>query len=221
MGIFGACYKFAVLMNLGIQAFRYAAEPFFFSNASNKNSPALFAKINHYFVVTCCIVLLSISINLDILQFLIGTDFRAGISIVPILLVAYLFLGVYYNFSVWFKLTDKTYFGTIITVGGAIITVAGNYFLIPLMGYTGSSWAALLCYSFMATSCYFFGQRYFPVPYQILKGLAYIAFTVALVYVVQAVSIPNQWLATSFHTITIISFVGIIYLIERKGLAGD
>jgi O-antigen/teichoic acid export membrane protein len=218
MGIFGACYKFAVLMNLGIQAFRYAAEPFFFSNASDKNSPALFAKINHYFVITCCIVLLGISINLDILQFLIGTDFRSGISIVPILLLAYLFLGVYYNFSVWFKLTDKTYFGTIITAGGALITVAGNYFLIPIAGYTGSSWAALLCYSFMAVACYFFGQKYFPVPYQIAQGLGYVIATVVLVYVVQAIAIPNQWLATSFHTIVSMVFVGVVYLIERKSL---
>lgn len=216
MGIFGACYKFAVLMNLGIQAFRYAAEPFFFSNASDKNSPHLFAKINHYFVITCCLVLLGISINLDILQFLIGTDFRTGISIVPILLLAYLFLGVYYNFSVWFKLTDKTYFGTIITVGGALITVAGNYFLIPLAGYTGSSWAALLCYSFMAAACYFFGQKCFPVPYQIAQGLGYIIATFVLVYMVQAVTISNQWLATSFHATVIVFFVGVVYLVERK-----
>ncbi len=218
MGIFGACYKFAVLMNLGIQAFRYAAEPFFFSNAKDKNSPKLFAKVNHYFVIACCIVLLGISINLDIFQLFIGKDFRAGISIVPILLLAYLFLGVYYNFSVWFKLTDKTSFGTIITIGGAIITVAGNYFLIPIAGYTGSSWAALLCYSFMAVSCYFFGQKYFPVPYQIMQGLGYIVFTVAVVYAVQAVSVSNQWLAIAFHTLVLIGFVSIIYFMERKGL---
>ena len=218
VGIFGACYKFAVLMNLGIQAFRYAAEPFFFSHASNKNSPALFAKINHYFIITCCIFLLGISINLDILQFLIGKDFRDGIAIVPILLLAYLFLGIYYNFSVWFKLTDKTYYGTIITIGGAFITVAGNYFLIPYFGYTGSSWAALLCYAFMAFTCYLFGQKYFPVPYQILKGAGYIIFTVAMVYGVQSVVITNQWLATVFHMVVIVFFIGGIYVLERKGL---
>jgi O-antigen/teichoic acid export membrane protein len=218
MGIFGACYKFAVLMNLGIQAFRYAAEPFFFSNASDKNSPTLFAKVNHYFIITCCVVLLGISINLDVLQFLIGTDFRSGISIVPILLLAYLFLGVYYNFSVWFKLTDKTYFGTIITVGGALITVAGNYFLIPLAGYTGSSWAALLCYGLMAVACYLFGQKYFPVPYRIIQGLGYIAVTVVLVYLVQGIFISNQWLAIAFHAFVVIGFVGVVYSIERKSL---
>jgi O-antigen/teichoic acid export membrane protein len=218
MGIFGACYKFAVLMNLGIQAFRYAAEPFFFSQATDKSSPVLFAKINHYFVITCCVVLLGISINLDVFQFFIGKDFRAGISIVPILLLAYLCLGVYYNFSVWFKLTDKTYFGTIITVGGAIVTVAGNYFLIPILGYMGCAWAALLCYGFMAVSCYFFGQKYFPIPYLISKGLAYVMGTTVLVYLVQAVTISNQWLATAFHVAVLVGFISLVYSIERKGL---
>ncbi|HET9054057.1 MAG TPA: oligosaccharide flippase family protein, partial [Cyclobacteriaceae bacterium] len=106
VGVFGACYKFAVFMNLGIQAFRYAAEPFFFSNAANKNSPQLFARVNHYFIITCCAVLLAISINLDVLKFFIGEEFWVGLPVVPVLLLAYLFLGVYYNFSVWFKLTD-------------------------------------------------------------------------------------------------------------------
>jgi O-antigen/teichoic acid export membrane protein len=218
MGIFGACYKFAVLMNLGIQAFRYAAEPFFFSQAADKNSPTLFAKINHYFVITCCVVLLGISINLDVFQFFIGKDFRAGISIVPILLLAYLFLGVYYNFSVWFKLTDKTYFGTIITIAGTVVTVAGNYFLIPILGYMGCAWAALLCYGFMAVSCYFFGQKYFPIPYLISKGIAYVMGTTALVYLVQAVTISNQWLATALHVAVLVGFISAVYFIERRGL---
>jgi O-antigen/teichoic acid export membrane protein len=218
MGIFGACYKFAVLMNLGIQAFRYAAEPFFFSNAADKNSPTLFAKVNHYFVITCCVVLLGISINLDILQFLIGTDFRSGISIVPILLLAYLFLGVYYNFSVWFKLTDKTYFGTLITVAGTLITVAGNYFLIPLLGYMGSAWAALMCYALMAMACYFFGQKYFPVPYKIWNSLAYIFCTMILIYLIKFINITNQWICYGVHAIVIVAFITVIYFIERKGL---
>src|SRR5690606_5351578 len=114
VGVFGACYKFAVFMNLGIQAFRYAAEPFFFSHAANKNSPQLFARVNHYFIITCCAVLLAISINLDILKYFIGEQYRIGLPVVPVLLLAYLFLGVYYNVSVWFKLTDKTQYGTFI-----------------------------------------------------------------------------------------------------------
>jgi O-antigen/teichoic acid export membrane protein len=218
LGVFGACYKFAVLMNLGIQAFRYAAEPFFFSNAVDKNSPQLFAKINHFFVITCCIVLLGISINLDILKYLIGEDFWIGLSIVPILLVAYLFLGVYYNFSVWFKLTDKTYYGTWITVGGAVITIAANYFLIPIMGYMGSAWAAVACYFSMTVACYATGQKFYPIPYTIIQSLIYLMVTLLLIYVVNLAEIPQPIAATAFHTLVVITFCVIIYLLERKNL---
>ena len=218
LGIFGACYKYAVLMNLGIQAFRFAAEPFFFSHAADKNSPALFAKVNHYFLITCCIFLLAVSINLDILKYFIGQDFREGLSIVPILLLAYLFLGVYYNFSVWFKLNDKTYYGTWITLGGAFITIAANYILIPHLGFTGSAWAALLCYFSMTVACFITGQKYYPIPYKITQGLVYIILTVILVYVVNLMNVSDQIMATLFHSLVILIFVGIIYLLERKNL---
>lgn len=216
VGVFGACYKLAVFMNLGIQAFRYAAEPFFFSNAADKTSPALFARINHYFVITCCAVLLGISINLDILQYLMDADFRRGLNIVPVLLLAYLFLGVYYNFSVWFKVTDKTHYGTIITVIGAIITIAGNYFLIPLFGFMGSSWAAVLCYFFMAVMCYVIGQKFHPIPYAIGKGLAYIIGTMVIVELVNYVTISNLWLSISFHAGVMLVFVTVVYFLERR-----
>jgi O-antigen/teichoic acid export membrane protein len=217
-GIFGACYKFAVFMNLGIQAFRYAAEPFFFSNAADKNSPALFAKVNHYFVVACCVVLLGISINMGVFKFMIGEEFWAGISIVPILLLAYLFLGIYYNMSVWFKLTDKTYYGTLITLLGALITVVGNFILIPIAGYMGSSVAALLCYFTMAVACYLVGQRYYPIPYSIIKDLAYIIITYSIILIVTNISFVSLWANVGFHSMVIILFCGGVFLIERKSL---
>lgn len=219
LGIFGACYKYAVLMNLGIQAFRFAAEPFFFSTASDKNSPQLFAKVNHYFIITCCFFLLAVSINLDVLKYFIGSEFREGLSIVPILLLAYLFLGVYYNVSAWFKLTDKTYYGTWITVGGAFITIVANYFLIPVLGYTGSAWAALLCYFSMTIACFIAGQKFYPIPYKVTRGVGYIVATLILVYFVNSISIANQLLATSFHVIVLLATMSFVYLIERKNLS--
>lgn len=218
LGIFGACYKYAVLMNLGIQAFRFAAEPFFFSNAADERSPTLFSKINHYFLITCCIFLLAVSINLDILKYFFGENFREGLSIVPILLLAYLFLGVYYNFSVWYKLKDKTYYGTWITLGGALITIAANYILIPHLGFTGSAWAALLCYFSMTVACFVIGQKYYPVPYKIVQGLLYIIITLGIVYAVNLIEFDNQVMATIFHSLIILVFISLIYLIERKNL---
>lgn len=215
-GIFGACYKFAVFMNLGIQAFRYAAEPFFFSNAQNKNSPALFAKVNHFFVIACCIVLLGVSINMDLFKYMIGENFWLGLPIVPVLLLAYLFLGIYYNMSVWFKLTDKTYYGTLITLVGAIITIAGNYFLIPVAGFMGSAWAALACYAAMTALCYVLGQKNYPIPYWITRDVGYLVFTWCVMIFVNQVTIDNQWLATGFHAVVLIIFLAFIYLVERK-----
>ncbi len=216
-GVFGAYFKFAVFMNLGIQAFRYAAEPFFFTHAADKNSPALFAKVNHYFIVTCCVVLLGVSINLDVFQYFMGKAFwhPAGRAMVPVLLLGYLMLGVYYNFSVWYKLTDRTHYGTIITVTGAFITLLVNYLLIPQYGFVGSSWATLLCYGSMAAMCYGWGQKYYPIPYPIVKGLAYIVVTMGIIVLVNQVMIVNPWLAFGFHAAVFMAFLTTVYFIER------
>jgi O-antigen/teichoic acid export membrane protein len=222
LGIFGASYKFAVVMNLAVQAFRYAAEPFFFANASDKNSPELFARVNHYFIVLCCTILLGVSINMGIFKYFLGdAAYWEGLSIVPILLLGYLFLGVYYNLSVWFKLTDKTYFGTYITLAGAIITIAANYILIPIAGIEGSSWATFICYFFMTVVCYGFGQRFYPIPYKVGRDLSYILFTTAMVYAINSIDIENIWLASSFHVMVFASYVLTIYFLERKDLKGS
>ncbi|HTJ53527.1 MAG TPA: polysaccharide biosynthesis C-terminal domain-containing protein, partial [Cyclobacteriaceae bacterium] len=147
-----------------------------------------------------------------------GAAYWSGLSVIPILLLGYLFLGIYYNLTVWFKLTDKTYFGTIIAVGGAVVTIVLNYLLIPIAGYMGSSIATLLCYFLMAASCYVIGQKYYPIPYKILAGLAYILGTTIIVYLVNAIVIDNQVIATAFHLVVIIIYLLIIYLVERKNL---
>jgi O-antigen/teichoic acid export membrane protein len=219
LGVFSACYKLSVLMGLAVQAFRYAAEPFFFSNSSDKESPQLFAQVNHYFVIVCCILLLAVGTNLDILKyFLADSEYWVGLPIVPILLLAYLFQGVYYNMTVWFKLTDKTHYATIITVFGAVITIAANYVLIPIAGYMGSSWATLICFFSTTALCYILGQKFYPIPYNIPKSLAYIVITTLLVYAVNAVFLTEQWMATAFHAAVLLAYILIVYLIEKKDL---
>ena len=164
-------------------------------------------------------ILLAVSINLDILKYFLGDPrYWVGLHIVPILLLAYLFLGVYYNFSVWFKLTDRTYYGTLTTFAGMAITILGNYFLIPVAGYEGSAVAALLCYAGMAIICYVLGQRFFPIPYNVTTGLIYIGITLAIVYGVNAVEIANQVYATLFHIVVMLVVLVVIYLIEGRAL---
>lgn len=217
LGVFGACYKLGMLMSLAVTAFRYAAEPFFFSNAADKQSPELFARINHYFVIVCCLILLGVGINLDLFKYFLGnSQYWEGLHIVPILLLAYLFLGIYYNFSVWFKLTDKTYWGTIITIAGALVTILANYLLIPRLGYEGSSWATLICYFFMASVCYFAGRRYLAIPYNVGTNLLYILITALVVYAVNSISISNTWVASTFHIVVVALFVLVVFLVERK-----
>jgi O-antigen/teichoic acid export membrane protein len=218
LGIFGACYKFSVIMMLAIQAFRFAAEPFFFSNASDKKSPQLFAQVNHFFTIFCCILLLAIAINMDLLKYYIPQNYWTGLPIVPVLLLAYLCIGIYYNFTVWFKVTDKTYFGTIITACGAVLTIGLNYIIIPLAGYVGSSWVTLIVFFLMAASCYLLGQKYYPIPYKIKSELGWIALTMMLVYSVSYIAISNQWLATTFHIFVVGGFVGGVWFVERKNL---
>jgi O-antigen/teichoic acid export membrane protein len=125
---------------------------------------------------------------------------------------------VYYNFSIWFKLTDKTYYATIITVTGAVITIVANYILIPIAGYMGSSWATLICYFSTTAMCYILGQRYYPIPYDIPKSVAYIALTTLLVYGVLSITIENQWFATGFHILIILAYLFIVHWVEKKGL---
>jgi O-antigen/teichoic acid export membrane protein len=219
LGVFGACYKFAILMNLTIQAFRYAAEPFFFSNAADKNSPELFAKINHYFIIVCCFILLTVSINLDILKhFLKSSEYWEGLGVVPILMTAYLFTGIYYNLSVWFKVTDRTHYGTLLTTMGAIITIVANFILIPYFGYIGSSWATVICYVSMTVVSYLLGQRYYPVPYYVKKGLAYILGTLVIIYITNEITFSAQWITTAFHTLIICACLILVFFMEKQNL---
>ncbi len=180
VGIYGACYKFAVLMALFTQAFNYAAEPFFFRNSDRKDSKEIYAKVAQGFTVVACVGFLSILLFIDFAKLAVGSDFHAGIKVVPILLLANLCLGLYYNFSIWYKLTDKTIYGAYISVAGAVITVVLNLLLIPRIGYVGSAWATLACYFTMTLLSYLIGKRYYPVPYPILKIVGYIVLALLI-----------------------------------------
>jgi len=219
LGIYGANYKLGVLMTLFIQMFRYAAEPFFFAEAEKKQAPELFAKVLNYFVIIGLLIFLGITLYMDIFQHFIGERFREGLSIVPIVLMANLFYGVFFNLSVWYKLTDRTSNGAVIALIGAAITITFNILLIPILGYTGAAWAHLLCYSAMMVISYVWGQRVFPVPYQWKALLAYLSLAVFMFAI-------SQWLRPEillqrllFNTFLLLLFVVPVYFFERKNLS--
>lgn len=178
VGIYNACVKVAVLMNLFIQAFNYAAEPFFFRNADRSDSKRVYGQVAQAFALVGSLVFLGIMLYLDWVQYIIGEDYREGLKVVPVLLIAYFFLGLYYNFSIWYKLTDRTGIGAYISIGGAMITLTLNIILIPKIGYMGSAWAAFFTYGFMASANYIASRYYYPINYPIGKMLWYLFLAV-------------------------------------------
>ncbi len=181
-GIYSACYKLAILMALFTQAFNYAAEPFFFRNADRSDSKQIYAQVAQGFTLVGCLGFLGILLYVDLVQYVIGSGFREGLTVVPILLIANLCLGLYYNFSIWYKLTDKTIMGAYISTLGALVTIIVNITLIPVIGYMASAWATLACYGTMSTLSYLIGKKYYPVPYKISTILFYIGLALFVYY---------------------------------------
>ena len=217
VGIYGACYKLSIFMSLVIQAFRYAAEPFFFAQSADKNSPATFALVLKWFTLCCAVIFVTISLNVEDLGvlFLRRPEYREGLAVVPILLLANLFLGVYYNLSVWFKLTDKTYYGSYIGLGGAVVTIALNFWLIPVLGYLGAAVTTLVCYAGMALACWRLGERHFPVPYPALRLGLWLLLASGLVGLGWFVEFAGWWPRHLWHLGLTAAFVGMLTLVER------
>ncbi len=180
LGIYSACYKLSILMSLFIQAFRYAGEPFFFAHAKEKNATRTYAEVMNYLVIFCVFIFLVVTLYLDVFQYFIGAAFRAGLDIVPVQLLAHLFLGMYVALSIWYKLTDRTLLGAYVSVGGAVLTIGLLFWWVPVFGYMGAAWATLTCYFSMALVSYLLGRKYYPVPYDLWRALAYILLGIAL-----------------------------------------
>jgi len=184
MGIYSACYKLAIFMNLYIMAFRLGAEPFFFNHSDHKDARVTYARILNYFIIVGALVFVGIVVFLDaIKQLFINEQYWDAIAIVPIVLLANLFLGIYHNLSIWYKLNDKTSYGMLFSIIGAVITIVINISLIPVIGYIASAWATLLAYGSMMVLSYFIGNRQYPVPYNLKKSGSYLVTSVIISFV--------------------------------------
>jgi O-antigen/teichoic acid export membrane protein len=196
IGIYGACAKIAIFLSVFVQAFRLGAEPFFFSHSKSKNAGETYARIMNYFVITVAVICVAVVANVDILARIIlgeptsiegnqviDNAFWSGLGVVPPLLFGYLSLGIYMNLSVWYKLSDQTKYGLYISGIGAILTIALNYMLIKPYGYMASAWISLAAYSSMMVLSYIWGQKNYPIPYNLKKNLAYIISSALLVYI--------------------------------------
>jgi O-antigen/teichoic acid export membrane protein len=222
LGIFGASYKVAVLITMFIQVFKMAAEPFFFKQSGDSNAPKTYARVTKFFVIACCFMWLGIVLCLPLIAKLAyGKNFESyndGVHIIPILAMGSVFLGIYYNLSVWYKITNKTWTGAWITIAGAVITIVLNIWWIPLYGYTGSAWATFICYAFMMVISYVLGQKHYRIPYAWKKLVAYVLIAVVL-YGIQltiAKFLANDYLLVAAGLLLFAIYAIFIGRVERK-----
>jgi hypothetical protein len=218
-GVYGACYKIAILMTIFIQAFRFAAEPFFFNKAKEKDSTKSYALVMKYFVIFCLFLFLATSLNLDWIKLFIGPNFRSGLNVVPILLMANLCLGVVYNLAIWYKLNGQTKYGAIIAIVGAIITIVVNVIFVPHYSYVASAWATLAAYSGMMVLSYVLGQKYFPIKYNIKAITVYTLIALGFYFISLTYNgMENVILKVILNNLFVAFFVFILYKLEFSNI---
>lgn len=220
IGIYNACYKLSILITLFIQAFRMGAEPFFFKQAEGANPQRVYARVMKFFVIVICIMFLVVSLFIPVWKNFIGPKYWDGLSVVPILLLANMFLGIYYNLSVWYKLGSKTMAGAWITIAGSLITIIINYIFIPKYGYMACAWATFFCYGSMMVMSFLWGQKEYRIPYAWKKLTAYIVIVVLLFFIHRGITHfwNNDVFSLAVATLLTAAFLWFIGLVEKKEL---
>lgn len=219
VGIYSACYKLSLLITLFIQAFRMGAEPFFFQQAKGEDAPKTYARVMKFFVITICTMFLFVMLYIDIWrEFIRNRHMWVGLKVVPVLLVANMCLGVYYNLSIWYKLSHNTRAGATITIIGAVITLIINYAFIPYFSYMACAWATLACYGSMMLISYIWGQRVYRVPYAWKKLVAYFVIALMLYFLHAFICayLPWEWAHMILATIFMFLYLRFIFGIEKK-----
>lgn len=219
LGIYSACYKLAMIVTIFLQAYRYAAEPFFFSHSKNTDSRVLYVKIMNYFVAFVCLIFLGVALNIDIFKYFIRSEeYWEGLGVVPILLIANVFMGIYLNQSIWYKLSGQTKFGAYIAIGGASITILINLIFIPIYGFWASAWATLIVYGLQMVASYLLGQKYYPIKYNLRKFTLYFGSAMFLYLTTYFINLDEgdfTWRKFFFHNSLILLFVALVWTIEQ------
>lgn len=217
VGIYSASYKLAMLIAILLQAYRYAAEPFFFSQMKNQDRNKIYSQIMNVFIAFVCGIFLLVTLNIDIFKYFIQNEtYWVGLQVVPILLMANIFLGIYYNQSIWFKLSGKTKFGAYIALLGASLTVLINILYIPKFGYMACAWATLIVYFTQMVISYILGQRHYPIPYNLKKFIFYISLALALFFLSPYIKVDNFTVNLFIQNSLLLMFVLTAVYIERR-----
>ena len=218
VGIYNACYKLSILITLFIQAFRMGAEPFFFKQAQDGNPQKVYARVMKFFVIIISVMFLVVALYIPVWKYFIGPKYWEGLKVVPVLLLANMFLGIYYNLSVWYKLCNKTMAGAWITLIGAAVTIIINYTLIPYFSYVACAWATFACYGSMMAISYVWGQKEYRIPYAWKKLIAYMVIVVLLFFIHSGIIyfVHRTVASLVIATIFILLFVWFIVQVEKK-----
>lgn len=221
LGIYGANYKIAIVMVMFIQAFRFAYEPFIFAQnkQDGRTSTAAYSQAMKYFVIFALFIFLGVMFYLDILKYFIAPKFFSGLAVVPIVMLAELFFGIFFNLSVWYKLTDKTIWGAWFSLLGLAVTLAMNAFLVPSMGYMGCAWAALTCYTVMMAASYLIGRRRYPIAYH-LRRLGFYAALAAVLYAVGIYIVDTRWEIVNFAIRAVLLAVYCVAVAKTEHISG-
>lgn len=216
VGIYSASYKLAMLVSIFLQAYRYAAEPFFFAEAKNQDRNKTYVKVMNYFVGVVFLCFLGVSLNIDIIKhFIPNPNYWEGLKIVPILLLANVFLGIYINQSIWYKLSGQTKFGAYIAIFGALFTIGLNLAFIPTYGYIACAWVTLIVYGGQMVASYLLGQKHYPIPYNLRKFGLYSITALLIFLLFQLVTIEFGIAQLVVHNLFIVGFVALVWFMER------
>ena len=213
LGIYGAASKIAMIMAMFTQAFRFAYEPFVFGKSKEKDNREMYAQAMKFFIIFTLLAFLAVMFYLDILRHVIGRDYWDGLRVVPIVMVAEIFMGIYFNLSFWYKLIDETRWGAYFSLTGCIILILMNIFLIPKYGYIACAWAGFTGYGVAMLLSYFVGQKKYPIQYD-LKAIGMYVLLAAVLYVAaEYVSIDNIYLRMAYRTVLLLLFIA--YVVKR------
>lgn len=217
LGIYGACYKIAIIMVMFLQAFRYAFEPFIFarSRGEGETRKEAYADATKYFVIIAMLIFMGVMFFLPILKYFIAPAYFEGLKVVPVIMLAELFFGIFFNLSLWYKLTDRTLWGTWFSLIGLTITLAGNILFVPTYGYMACAWSALACYGTMMTLSYLIGQHYYPIRYQVRRIGFYFVLAIGLWIVSELITVDSMVVNYAVRILMLIAYVAVVILREK------
>jgi O-antigen/teichoic acid export membrane protein len=218
LGIYGANYKLAVLMTLFVQMFRFAAEPFFFAQSKEGNAKQVYADVLKYFVIFGLLIFLGVTLFIDIFKYFIGPKHWEGLYIVPLILIANLLMGVFFNLSIWYKLHDLTKYGALIALGGAAITILMNVLLVPAFSYLGAAWAHVTCYLFMVILSYYQGKKHYPINYDLKNILIYFFLALVLFGINYYIKTDKLAFRLIISTMLLMVFLAYVFINEKYHL---